>query len=470
MTVENCPKYNQKSSTQMNWLQLLTRQRLGEDAPEDLEDPKNGRTCFQKDYDRLVFSSPFRRLKDKTQVFSLSKNDYVRTRLVHSLEVSCVGRSLGTLVGHEIIQKHDLKHFSDSDFGDIVSAACLAHDIGNPPFGHAGEDAIQAAFKSWYSDSLDEDNKSSLTDGQKADFDKFEGNAQGFRTIACLEMYREQGGMQLTYPTLASFMKYPRESHIPKKVLDDYKRKSLCSVNKSIAKYGFFQSEKELFDRVAKTVGLLKRNNEFFWWARHPLSFLVEAADDICYYIVDLEDGHRMGYIPYKKASELLEQIVQPKNPQKSTESNEDRIKYLRAKAIGKLIDEVGNLFLEQEQNLLSGTFDKDLISQSKHFDVLKEMLELTKNKVYFHRDVVNIQIAGHEVLGDLFFQFVNAALHTKSTDKSELLLKMLPEEYRPAENDQCYDKLLKVTDYISGMTDSYAKALFQQLKGIALN
>jgi len=451
----------------MNWPQLLTRQRLGKDIPED-PNSESGRTCFQRDYDRLVFSSPFRRLKDKTQVFSLSKNDYVRTRLIHSIEVSCVGRSLGTLVGHQIIKRHDLNDFSASDFGDIVSAACLAHDIGNPPFGHAGEDAIRAAFKSWYSSFLDADYPP-LTDEQKADFDKFEGNAQGFRTIARLEMYRAQGGMQLTCPTLAAFMKYPRESHIPEDIINNYKRKSLSDVNKSVAKHGFFQSEKKLFAQVANTVGILERNNEFAWWARHPLAFLVEAADDICYYIVDLEDGHRMGYIPYSEASELLEQIVKPNNSKNSTESDEERIKYLRAKAIGSLIDEVAELFLFNEHHLLAGTFDKDLISQSRHFDVLKKIIELTKDKVYCHRNVVSIQIAGYEVLGDLFSQFVDAILDGSSKDKGRLLLKMLPEKYRPVESDSCYDRLLKVTDYISGMTDSYATTLFQQLKGISL-
>jgi dGTPase len=449
----------------MEWSKLLTRQRLGKDKPEDPQS-ESGRTCFQRDYDRLVFSSPFRRLKDKTQVFSLSKNDYVRTRLIHSLEVSCVGRSLGTLVGREIINRHNLaEDFSASDFGDIVSAACLAHDIGNPPFGHAGEDAIGAAFRSWYNQLK----KQILSERQKADFEKFEGNAQGFRTIARLEMYRNQGGMQLTCPTLATFMKYPRESHISKDILEDYKRNRLSNEIKSIAKYGFFQSEKELFTQVAETVGLAKRNDDLAWWARHPLAFLVEAADDICYYIVDLEDGHRMNYIPYAEASELLEQIVKPNNPKSPNESNEERIKYLRAKAIGSLINQVAELFLDHEQDLLAGKFDRDSISQSEHFGILKEMVDLTKEKVYFRREIVGIQIAGHEVLGDLFFQFANAVQNDDSTGKSELLLNMLPKEYRPDAGDSCYDKLLKVTDYISGMTDSYATTLFQQLKGISL-
>lgn len=448
----------------MKWPQLLTRQRLGKNKPEDLD--KGGRTCFQRDYDRLVFSSPFRRLKDKTQVFSLSKHDYVRTRLIHSLEVSCVGRSLGTLVGHEIIQRHILKDFSASDFGDIVSAACLAHDIGNPPFGHAGEDAISAAFKSWYSDA-ESSEEHYLTDAQKEDLKNFEGNAQGFRLLARLEMATNDGGMQLTCPTLATFTKYPRESHIPKESLKNY-------TGKSIAKYGFFQSEKELFTEVAKTVGLIRRNEQVAWWARHPLAFLVEAADDICYHIVDLEDGHRMGYIPYAEAQTLLNNIAQRSDIGEGTHSNEEKIKHLRAIAINKLIEEAYKIFLDYESDLLAGTFDCDLVSLSSHLSNLKAIKDKTREKVYLDPEVVGIQIAGYEVIDKLFKNFVKVTLHTSQEDddfkkKNDLLKEMLPQKYRPVENESWYRKILKITDYISGMTDSYATTLFQQLKGISL-
>ncbi len=257
----------------MLWEKLLTRKRLGKNKSE--EQTAKTRTCFQQDYDRLVFSSPFRRLKDKTQVFPLSKHDYVRTRLIHSLEVSCVGRSLGSLVGKKIIERHKqslvlerrekgLEPFDASDFGDIVSAACLAHDLGNPPFGHAGEGAIATAFKSW-----DNKNKTDLTEKQREDLKKFEGNAQGFRLLTRLEMSPKPGGMQLTCPTLAAFTKYPRESYIPEDKLNKYQGR------KSIAKYGFFQSEKDLFSQVAETVGLIRRDEDVALWARHPLAFLL---------------------------------------------------------------------------------------------------------------------------------------------------------------------------------------------------
>lgn len=199
-------------STRMEWKQLLIRHRLGKNTAEN---PKTSRTCFQRDYDRLVFSSPFRRLKDKTQVFPLAKNDYVRTRLIHSIEVSCVGRSLGTIVGNKIIEKYKLEDLSASDFGDIVAAACVAHDIGNPPFGHSGENAIRAAFDKLWDNHKNPEQPLSLSEKQKNDFGEFEGNAQGFRFLTRLEMEHRVGGMQLTYPTLAAFTKYPRESFIP---------------------------------------------------------------------------------------------------------------------------------------------------------------------------------------------------------------------------------------------------------------
>ena len=436
----------------MDWKKLLTRQRLGKDTPDE---PIKARTCFQQDYDRLVFSSPFRRLKDKTQVFSLVKNDYVRTRLIHSIEVSCVGRSLGTVVGYGIKQRHNLDEFSASDFGDIVSAACLAHDIGNPPFGHSGEDTIRAGFQSWYTTA-----DAPLTVEEKADFDLFEGNAQGFRILTRLEMQR-YGGMRLTYPTLAAFTKYPRASFIPADTLNGY-------TGKSISKYGFFQAEKELFAEVAERVGLIRRSADAWWWARHPLAFLVEAADDICYHLVDLEDGYRMGYLSYAEAQALLNEIAQLSNLDHYPASDDEKIKLLRASAIDNLVVESSQIFLDCEQDLLAGKFDRELVSLSTHVEGLKAIKEMTRNKIYIDPDVISIRIAGYEVLGSLLVDFVNATL--KRSDRGDLFREMIPTQYRPAENESDYSKILRVTDYISGMTDSYATSLFQKLKGISLN
>jgi dGTPase len=438
----------------MQWDKLLTRQRLGKNKPEK---PEDARTSFQRDYDRLVFSSPFRRLKDKTQVFSLAKNDYIRTRLIHSLEVSCLGRSLGTIVGYEIKDRHKLDKFTASDFGDIVAAAYLAHDIGNPPFGHAGEDAIRSGFKSSYETTKEQ---SKLTDQEKADLDRFEGNAQGFRILTRLEMQARAGGMQLTCPTLATFTKYPRESIISEDILNNY-------TGKSAKKYGFFQAEKDLFATVADTVGLIRRSSDVAWWSRHPLAFLVEAADDISYHIVDLEDGYRMGYIPFTQAKQLLNEIADQSQPEKRANTEEEQIKFLRAVAINKLVQEVAQIFLDHEEELLTGTFDCDLISKCRHVKTLGHIETKTRNKVFNHPEVVGIQVAGYEVLGHLFAEFVNATLY--STKKGELLKRMLPKEYCSTESESSYSKILKITDYISGMTDSYATTLFQELKGISL-
>ena len=346
---------------------------------------------------------------------------------------------------------------SASDFGDIVAASCLAHDIGNPPFGHAGEDAIRTGFQSWYETAKE---TLALTDSEKADFDFFEGNAQGFRILTRLEMQARPGGMQLTCPTLATFTKYPRESLISENILNGY-------TEKSVKKHGFFQTEKDLFARVADTVGLIRRSPDVAWWARHPLAFLVEAADDISYHIVDLEDGYRMGYIPFNQAKQLLNEIADQSHPEKYANTEEEQIKFLRAVAINKLVQEVAKIFLDHEEELLAGTFDSDLVSESRYIEILKEINIETRKKVFKHPEVVGIQVAGYEVLGHLFAEFVNATLY--SSKKGELLKQMLPKQYCPTDNESSYSKILKITDYISGMTDSYATTLFQELKGISL-
>ena len=281
----------------MNWEKLLSRNRIGEPLNEDVQS-LNGRSDFQRDFDRIVFCSAFRRLQDKTQVFPLPESDFVHTRLTHSLEVSCVGRSLGNFVGEKILQRRKKLRslFTQFHFGEIVAAACLAHDIGNPPFGHSGEDAIAEYFKSGNGIQY----KNILNKKQWSDISKFEGNAQGFRLVTKLQNQYNKGGLRLTYAVLGALTKYPKES---------FTSSAAERVSNNIySKFGFFQSEKNLFKEVAQAVQLETKvsSTNNLWWNRHPLAFLVEAADDICYRIMDLEDGFRLGLLSFAETENFL--------------------------------------------------------------------------------------------------------------------------------------------------------------------
>jgi len=444
----------------MNWSKLLSRSRLLRNVENILD---SGRTAFEKDFDKLIFSSSFRRLKDKTQVFSLVDNDYIRSRLNHSLEASCVGRTLGTLVGNEVVKRHrqELKEFEGRDFGDIVAAACLAHDIGNPPFGHAGEDAIQEWFKSSKASTV----LSCLPFEQQEDLKTFEGNAQGFRILTKLDKRPNLCGVQFTSATLATFTKYPREAGIKSDFFNQY---NAIQDNKSTKKHGFFQDEKDLFAQIANEVGLIRREENSAWWCRHPLTFLVEAADDICYHIVDLEDGFWMEYISYEDARMLLNDILAGENLDNVGCNRKENIKYLRAKAIHKLITEVKQVFLEYETELLSGKFDSPLTSEIQSGYKLKEIIDITRKNVYEACEVIEVKVAGYEVLGGLLEEFITATSN-QNLSKSYLIKKLIPNFRDEDAQENIYKRILQITDYISGMTDSYAVSLFKKIKGISL-
>lgn len=439
------------------WEKLLSAERLGAGsapfAPE--------RTAFQQDYDRIVFTSAFRRLKDKTQVFPLSKSDYVRTRLTHSLEASCVGRSLGAIVGREIIARHQLEHFESADFGAIVGAACLAHDIGNPPFGHAGEDAIREWFM--LSGLLE---RHALASAERADFERYEGNAQGFRIVTRLQSPANPG-LQLTAAVLATFTKYPRPSQLAVE-LD----------GKSGKKFGYFQNDAESFRRVAAATGLVERVPGQAWH-RHPLAFLVEVADDTCYLIVDLEDAARLGFVPYSDAEELLRDIAGNSVSSGRLERLHDpkeRLEYLRAKAIGRLLESAAAVFLENEEAIVDGRFDQELLEQSPLFVPLQAVLRLAKETIYNARPALEIETAGFEVLGGLLSLYTAAveagAGCQRMTTRERMLLKLLPSQFlghgRQPDADP-YVRLLQVADFVAGMTDSYAVDMYRKLKGIDL-
>jgi dGTPase len=446
-----------KTDRKQQWMRLLSSERLGAGAVPGRPE----RTAFQQDYDRIVFTSAFRRLKDKTQVFPLSRSDYVRTRLTHSLEASCAGRSLGAFVGQEIIARHALPGVEAADFGAIVAAACLAHDIGNPPFGHAGEDAIREWFKASGLFA-----RYALTPAEQADLAGFEGNAQGFRILTRLQSPANPG-LQLTSAVLATFTKYPRASRV-------------CAPlsGNSGKKFGFFQEDAPAFAWVANTTGLHERLPGEAWH-RHPLAFLVEVADDTCYLIVDLEDASRLGFVSAQDAETLLADLAGDDiNEGKLARMFEakERIEYLRAKAIGRLLKSAAAAFLEHEAEILSGAFDADLLDASPAARPLQAVKKLAFEQIYVARPALEIETAGFEVLGGLLALFVTAveagAGACPMTTRERMLLNLLPRQFLGPDgkpNPNPYLRFMRIADFVTGMTDSYAVDLYRKLKGIDL-
>ncbi len=449
----------------MNWLQLLSRKRLGADAKPTAP---STRTDFQRDFDRIVFSSAFRRMQDKTQIFPLSKIDYVRTRLTHSLETSSVGRSLGTLVGEQIIARHGLEEFEASDFGDICAAACLAHDIGNPPFSHAGEDA----FRHWATHADYGKRRVSILRGSKQeDFLAFEGNAQGFRILTRLQSRDNPGGLQLTCATLAAFTKYPRESWLG----DDYQN------GVSSRKHGFFAADRELFESVAETVGLIRRDPLRAIWSRHPLAFLVEAADDICYRVIDIEDGFRLGHIGYEQARDLYWPVLSNPGKQKARlnriNGRKEKVEFLRAKVINEAIQQTRDCFLDNEDEILAGRFDQPLLSSIPKGTELRALKEFARKHIYCAPEVVEVETAGFEVISELLERFIQVlddiAEHAEQArPKSLMTAYLIPEQFTGpgrVPSPDLYTRLLNLCDFVAGMTDSYAVSLYKKMTGISL-
>lgn len=449
----------------MQWGQLLSRKRLcSADVPRD----STARTDFQRDFDRIVFSSAFRRMQDKTQVFPLSKVDYVRTRLTHSLEASSIGRSLGTLVGEQVIKRHQLSDFEASDFGSIVAAACLAHDIGNPPFGHSGEDAI----RHWAATAEYGRRRVAMLSGsQREDFLSFEGNAQGFRIISRLQNPDNPGGLQLTCATLAAFTKYPRESCLAGNRFDDVSAK----------KQGFTVDDRGFFEEVAATVGLIPRHDRFAIWSRHPLAYLVEAADDISYRVIDIEDGYRLGYFSYDEVVELFWPMVRDPDKQRprleSIRDRKDRVEFLRAKVMNEVIRQVVACFMDNEDTILAGDFARPLLTELENRAELDELINMARQRVYCAPEVVSVQAAGFQVISDLLERFIQViddiAEHgERASPRSNMLVRLIPEQFIGADrvpSPDPYRRLLLLTDFVSGMTDSYAVSLYKKVTGISL-
>ena len=435
----------------MNWEQLLSLKRQGDTSKRLRKEQDDTRLGFEVDYDRIIFSAAFRSLQDKTQVIPLSKTDFVHTRLTHSLEVSVVGRSIGRLVGKKIIEKYpylqEIHGFQANDFGAIVAAACLAHDIGNPPFGHSGEKAIGEYFSIGKGQKF----KDHLTDKQWQDLIDFEGNANGFSVLTSSRPGIE-GSLRLSYATLGAFMKYPKES-LPKKPTSNIADK----------KYGFFQTDTAFFKEVATELGLIpnKTANDI-GYERHPLAYLVEAADDICYTIIDFEDGINLGLVSEDFALEYLIKLVKDSiDTQKynSLTTKEDRISYLRALAIGNLINDAVKVFIENESAILEGNFPYALTDRSKYKAQMDDIIKLSVKKIYNSREVIEKELSGYQIINNLLDKFITAYNNNhdgKATNYDKLLLKILPEKHHLAK-ENLYERLLHICHFISLLTDGNA-------------
>lgn len=447
----------------MEWTRLISNKRYGMEERDEFR--KEYRTQFQRDYDRLIFSAPFRRMQNKTQVFPLPGSVFVHNRLTHSLEVSSVGRSLGTDVGRLLTDRHpDIDPRLFSSLGSIVSAACLAHDMGNPPFGHSGEKALSSFFQEGEGLKLrnyETESGDCLTDAQWSDLVHFDGNANAFRLLTHHFEGRRAGGFVMTYSTLASIVKYPFSS-------------TLATKNK----FGFFESEKSAFTKIADELGLIcqeRTPNGAIRYCRHPLAYLVEAADDICYQIMDIEDAHKLRLISSEQAIELLMGFFTPEEQKHLHEGYEsvtdwnERIAYFRACAIGKLEHECVRTFIEHEEELLNGTFNGPLIEHISSIPAkaYKACSDYAYAHIYRCKIVVDIELAGYRIMYTLLELMTEAVLHPKRA-YSKLLTDRVSTQYQ-LHAPTLYERIMAVVDYVTGMTDVYALDLYRKINGTSL-
>ena len=440
----------------MIWQQLISNKRFG--LEEIHEQAKDDRSEFQRDYDRLIFSTPFRRLQNKTQVFPLPGRIFVHNRLTHSLEVSCVGRSVGNSIAMQLIAKHpELANTHVPEIGSIVSAACLAHDLGNPPFGHSGEKAISTYFSEGKGLAL----KPHLSSMEWDDLTHFEGNANAFRLLTHQFLGRRKGGFVMTYSTLASIVKYPYPA----------------SLAGSKSKFGFFTTEEKDYQKIAEELGIkrLSKEGETIRYARHPLVYLVEAADDICYQMMDIEDAYKLKLLTPREAKELYLPFLNEKQKQRAQEvfgfvsDNNEQVAYLRATVIGILVKECTRIFMENEEAILNGCFEGSLIKQisAPLHEAYKKCTKVAVEKIYRSRDVLDIELAGFHVISTLLELMIDAV---QSPEKaySQLLINRVSSQY-DINSPTLYGKIQAVLDYISGMTDVFALDLYRKIKGNSL-
>lgn len=440
----------------MDWRRLISSKRVG---MEEYHDPRShSRSAFRRDYDRMIFSSPFRRLQNKTQVFPLPGSIFVHNRLTHSLEVSSVGRSIAENVADELRTRHKGTEFAEAfrHIPDIVATACLCHDLGNPPFGHSGEKAIGTFFSEGEGQQL----RGMLDDDQWADITRFEGNANSLRLLTHRFAGRRPGGFAMTYSAVASIVKYPFASRHAG----------------THGKFGFFTSETETFRQIADELGLPALDAERTRFARHPLVYLVEAADDICYQIMDIEDAHKLRILDHEETYRLLlgffpeERRGHALGTMERLDDPNEKVAYLRSGAIGVLVDQCSEAFLSHEREIMRGTLGGSLIGCMPDEGVRKayEACSSTAySRIYGAPDVVDIELAGHTIITFLLRKLLHAVMHPGEYD-SQLLLLRVPRQYETGAPD-LFTRIQSVLDHISGMTDIYALDLYRKLKGMSL-
>lgn len=439
----------------MKWKQLLSFKRFGMEAFHD--DRQHDRTDFQRDYDRLIFSSPFRRLQNKTQVFPLPGSVFVHNRLTHSLEVSTVGRSISLIVSKHLKEKYADSKIPFDEIGSIVAAACLAHDLGNPPFGHSGERAISTYFSEGKGKLLKDE---ILKEGERwEDFVNFDGNANSIRLLTHQFIGRRPGGFVMTYSTLASIVKYPFSSELAR----------------GKGKFGFFRTEENDLKKIAEELGIKTKSENPLEFVRYPLVYLVEAADDICYKIMDIEDAHKLHILTTQTTIELFMNFFSEEKQQKMHKTLEvvndvnEQLAYLRSNVIGLLVNECAKVFIDNESEILAGTFEGTLVQHisPQPREAYKTCTNYSIKYIYKAKDVLDIELAGYRIIGLLLDTLVDAVYNPEKA-YSQLLLRRIPEQYEVYDSS-LYIRILAVLDYISGMTDVYALDLYRKITGMSL-
>jgi dGTPase len=447
------------------WVNCISPKREGKDSSD------SQRSNFQRDYDRLIFSSVFRRLQNKTQVFPLPGNIFVHNRLTHSLEVASVGRSLGAMVGDHIAQVINdpmATLFYQYELSNVISAACLAHDIGNPPFGHSGEKALSTYFVENIDKVIgDRELRAYFDDHEWSDITNFEGNANAFHLLSYNYNGKLEFGHQLTMTTLASILKYPCNST---EINKSYKHRK---------KYGYFKVDEQKFRNVVKYTNMVSEDGNI---KRHPFVYLVEAADDICYRIIDFEDAHRIGLISSKDTIDLLRQTIGDLSKSttqdlkkidtrlKNVTDKNEVVSYLRAKAISSLSARACSEFIENKDAIIAGQWNHTLLDHIEDSSKgLEEMNKVSIDKIYNHKSVINVEIAGYRVLSELLDVFITATLTHKPTALQKKTLSLVPSQFHRGSDSSHYEKVLNILDFVAGMTDGYATEMYRNFKGIEI-